>query len=1029
MKLLKPVWVNHDGQPIFSVDIHPDGSKFATGGQGGDAGRVCLWSIGPIIDEKLEKNDSVPKLLCQMDNHLACVNVVRWSQSGKFLASAGDDQIIMIWQISKYLGSSTSSIFRGAGNVEQWRCIATLRGHSGDILDLNWSPQDEYIASGSVDNNVIVWNARNFPEVVARLNGHNGFVKGVSWDPIGKYVASQSDDKSVKVWRTKDWKEETTVSEPFRDCGGTTHVLRLNWSPDGQFLVSAHAMNNRGSTAQIIERDGWKAQKDFVGHRKAVTCVRFNPNILEESSNFYTLIALGSRDKSISVWSTKNKRPTLVIHDLFESSVLDLTWSRDGYSLLSCSWDGSVAFIRFEPGEIGKLSSQESKTAYFQKLYGKSLQSPSKETLLIEDPEILKIREKQLKKKEKEKQLSISNKDSKSPNSLILQNGSNNFSSKSNLSICDKNKVLKGPTDKQIETRMPNGRKRITPIFIPLPTDCEETPISFTATTFSSSDAPSDIPSEKREGNTSTPIKINEEKDGESPVSLVNQSSKPGVSSTAPLPSPSPIKAPRLSGETNQTKQDEPSVDNETTNSLTSPNTASKNNTESTEKRPISPTSNVSPSSAVKKVKLSNPPSSQPVKVLNKPNESNQTKQANGQSSQLKKSLSTDKRKGGRTGVGNITKTPTPPTSTTRPEEKTDNRPLRSESKVSAILSSLKIDKSSNLLVKITGDDGTKKNLIVEVENNISNSALSIVRVLNQENDKVWEMVLSSKICGLSACPYLVAVACSDLTLSVFSTTTGRRLHTPLTLDSPASRLNCYKHYLLVVTNKASVWLWDFENHSVKVKNESIYSLLSTPSNSTIVNTGITETGSPVITLSSGKSFVFDLSFGSWSLVSNGNDLLNFFSDYKQTWRPESSSYPLAILQSQNSLIKTSHNIFLSNSNLQKTGTLSFLDQQLTSSLILGSSKEYRQWLITLAQFLTEEGIEPRLRELCQFLLGPPFSSSDSNWESTILGNEKHELLREVLAITTSNLKLQRIYTEFKQQLDLISSASSSSFL
>ena len=290
-------------------------------------------------------------------------------------------------------------------------------------------------------------------------------------------------------------------------------------------------------------------------------------------------------------------------------------------------------------------------------------------------------------------------------------------------------------------------------------------------------------------------------------------------------------------------------------------------------------------------------------------------------------------------------------------------------------------------------------------------------------------MVLSSKICGLSACPYLVAVACSDLTLSVFSTSTGRRLHTPLTLDSPASRLNCYKHYLLVVTNKASVWLWDFENHSVKVKNESIYPLLSTPSNSTIVNTGITETGSPVITLSSGKSFVFDLSFGSWSLVSNGNDLLNFFSDYKQTWRPECSSYPLAILQSQNSLIKTSHNIFLSNSNLQKTGTLSFLDQQLTSSLILGSSKEYRQWLITLAQFLTEEGIEPRLRELCQFLLGPPFSSSDSNWESTILGNEKHELLREVLAITTSNLKLQRIYTEFKQQLDLISSASSSSFL
>jgi len=59
-------------------------------------------------------------------------------------------------------------------------------------------------------------------------------------------------------------------------CGGTTHVLRLDWSPDGQYVVSAHAMNNSGPTAQIIERgnqNGWRTEKDFVGHRKAITVV------------------------------------------------------------------------------------------------------------------------------------------------------------------------------------------------------------------------------------------------------------------------------------------------------------------------------------------------------------------------------------------------------------------------------------------------------------------------------------------------------------------------------------------------------------------------------------------------------------------------------------------------------------------------------------------------------------------------------------------------------------------------------------
>ncbi len=87
------------------------------------------------------------------------------------------------------------------------------------------------------------------------------------------YFILQSDDKTLKVCRTSDWKLESSVTEPFDECGGTTHVLRLNWSPDGKYVVSAHAMNNGGPVAKIVERDGWKARMDFVGHRKAITCV------------------------------------------------------------------------------------------------------------------------------------------------------------------------------------------------------------------------------------------------------------------------------------------------------------------------------------------------------------------------------------------------------------------------------------------------------------------------------------------------------------------------------------------------------------------------------------------------------------------------------------------------------------------------------------------------------------------------------------------------------------------------------------
>lgn len=112
--------------------------------------------------------------------------------------------------------------------------------------------------------------------------------------------------------------------------------------------------------------------------------------------------------------------------------------------------------------------------------------------------------------------------------------------------------------------------------------------------------------------------------------------------------------------------------------------------------------------------------------------------------------------------------------------------------------------------------------------------------------------------------------------------------------------------------------------------------------------------------------------------------------------------------------------MFIVNRSLQPKATLSYIDQQLSSSLLLSSSKEYRYWITVLAQFLTNEGIEIRFKELCEFLLGPVFASNLNNWQSTILGIDKRELLKEVLLISTGNIKLQRIYKEFKEQLDQI---------
>lgn len=105
---------------------------------------------------------------------------------------------------------------------------------------------------------------------------------------------------------------------------------------------------------------------------------------------------------------------------------------------------------------------------------------------------------------------------------------------------------------------------------------------------------------------------------------------------------------------------------------------------------------------------------------------------------------------------------------------------------------------------------------------------------------------------------------------------------------------------------------------------------------------------------------------------------------------------------------------------LQRGTTLAYLENQVAAAMTLKSSQEYRHWLLIYTRYLVNEGFEPRLRELCKDLLGPVHNSSSSQWESTVLGLRKRELLKEMLPVIGQNLRFQRLFTEYQDQLDLL---------
>ncbi|KAI9323328.1 WD40-repeat-containing domain protein [Dichotomocladium elegans] len=366
MIIFKPEWIRHAEREkgvkmcIYSIHVHPDGKRLATGGL--DAA-IRIWNTKPILDEAAENDPQCHKLLCTLTRHNGAVLCVRWSNTeGRYLASSSDnDNVIIIWEME---GDTVGEPLFGSSevNYEQWRAKKYLRGHDSDVQDLAWSKDNQYLASCSVDGSVIVWNGTTFDQVT-RINQQGGFVKGIAWDPVGKYLASQSDNKMLKVWRTSDWSLVQEIKGPFINAPGTTLFRRLSWAPTGTQLATANATNGVHCVAAIISREDWSADVSLVGHRCPIEVACFNPKLFylsdstegiiasddtTKTENMATVCALGGQDHSLSVWVTKYDRPVCVVSDIFEGNVYDLAWSPDGQSLFACAHDGTVACLRFE---------------------------------------------------------------------------------------------------------------------------------------------------------------------------------------------------------------------------------------------------------------------------------------------------------------------------------------------------------------------------------------------------------------------------------------------------------------------------------------------------------------------------------------------------------------------------------------------------------------------------------------------------------------------------------------------------------
>ena len=107
--------------------------------------------------------------------------------------------------------------------------------HATDLVTaLHYQPSGDWLASGSRDAQVKIWDTHNF-ELKQNIAAHLFAVNYIAFHPTQPYFATASMDKSIKLWGADDFKLYKVVS---REKGYASHFLSINkilWH-DGNLL-------------------------------------------------------------------------------------------------------------------------------------------------------------------------------------------------------------------------------------------------------------------------------------------------------------------------------------------------------------------------------------------------------------------------------------------------------------------------------------------------------------------------------------------------------------------------------------------------------------------------------------------------------------------------------------------------------------------------------------------------------------------------------------------------------------------------
>ena len=215
------VLTSRKGDQLASVAFSPSGRQIAAAGL---SGRLVSWDLatGRRLSVSTAAGTFLMKPLAGVitafspdGSRIASGNTlsrvtIRDAVDGREIIRIEGGDVVAYRPDGLWIATTAADYYdkrKDAGMVTLWDAASgktrlVLRGHTGAVNCVAFSPDGSRLASAGADALVRVWDTMTGQETLA-LRGHTKAIRGIAFSSDGTRIASCSDDGTVRIWEAR----------------------------------------------------------------------------------------------------------------------------------------------------------------------------------------------------------------------------------------------------------------------------------------------------------------------------------------------------------------------------------------------------------------------------------------------------------------------------------------------------------------------------------------------------------------------------------------------------------------------------------------------------------------------------------------------------------------------------------------------------------------------------------------------------------------------------------------------------------